>query len=530
MNPQARNSINRAWKKTYSLLFGEEPGDFEGYSGWLKELILPSTHLKSSISGKDVAFSTFEYEKVSKIASFDELDYSKKFEPLSINDIKDIDSVVQAVSERACYAGNIMLGNCSNAERCTNVTDVHYATDVAHFVTGEYLAYVTFGRESNYCFGVHGPGASEFCVRCSQTVNVKRSFELLVSQNCSDCYYVYDLDGCSECLFSFHLRGKRFAIGNLELPKDKYAKIRKKLLSEIHGQLEKDKKATSLLDIMKKCRDKPPRVASADEPPEKLDRGIIESRFSGTSRLVLGRALENIDDYSAWLYRHAHKLYEGKSAISGKKLLFVPEVLVLGGLSIFPADRLVTAAEALAIGEQAKISAADAERISLVNAHETIGNIAFFNVDFREGKNSNLIECSLGVGSSDCYLASALVHSRYCSCGMWPKDSSNCFGFDTLFESNFCIDCYCSTKLSRCFEIDNSRNCTDSAFCHNCENVQNSMFCFNARSLKYAIGNSPLPQADYKKARSAIFGQVADELEKKKDLRWSIFNIGARRG
>jgi hypothetical protein len=81
--------------------------------------------------------------------------------------------------------------------------------------------------------------------------------------------------------------------------------------------------------------------------------------------------------------------------------------------------------------------------------------------------------------------------------------------------------------MARSFECDGSEACADGYFLHNCENVRDSMFCFNAKNLTNAIGNAPLPAADYKRIKTSLVSQLADELEKRKSLKWDIFNIGA---
>jgi len=53
------------------------------------------------------------------------------------------------------------------------------------------------------------------------------------------------------------------------------------------------------------------------------------------------------------------------------------------------------------------------------------------------------------------------------------------------------------------------------------------MFCFNVKNLTHAIGNAQLPPEQYKKVKGALVAQMANELEKKRDLRWDIFSIGA---
>ena len=52
------------------------------------------------------------------------------------------------------------------------------------------------------------------------------------------------------------------------------------------------------------------------------------------------------------------------------------------------------------------------------------------------------------------------------------------------------------------------------------------MFCWNVKGKRYAIGNTQLDPVKYKQVKDAVLNQMADELEKNKELKWDIFNIG----
>jgi hypothetical protein len=103
------------------------------------------------------------------------------------------------------------------------------------------------------------------------------------------------------------------------------------------------------------------------------------------------------------------------------------------------------------------------------------------------------------------------------------------FGCDVTFYSSFCIKGYYSSRLTRVLEADCCRDCTDLYFAHNCENVHDSMFCFNTKNLRNAIGNGVLPVEKYKAVKKSLLEQIVSELEKKKDLKWDIYNIGCAR-
>jgi hypothetical protein len=54
------------------------------------------------------------------------------------------------------------------------------------------------------------------------------------------------------------------------------------------------------------------------------------------------------------------------------------------------------------------------------------------------------------------------------------------------------------------------------------------MFCFNAKNLKYAVGNVEYPREEYLRIKAQLLNEISSKIEKGKMLDWSIYNIGAR--
>ena len=521
--------LDRRWENACKVVLRGEVGPLAEFLPYLSEYIPQLYSSNSSLAGKEVVFSFEDYEKESKKVSFDEVQFGRKFEPLTINEIKDIDSLVRAVSERICYSGNIILGNSSNLEKCSNVSDCHYLYHVSNISDSKYLACCAFGRLCEDSFGTYGPGESSFCVRCSQTYNQHRCFEVWNSQNISDSHYCYGMNSVSDCIFSFNQKNKRHLIGNLQLETSKYNSIKEKLLEDVRGELSREKRAPGLIEIIERSRRVKPRGLEGAldvEHYEGEDMGVIERAFSSTSRLVLSKELSGMENYREWLVRHAEPIYKRKSAASGKPIYTVTRMI---GVIDMPSDRLLTVGEAQLHGEKNALSHSEAEALTLANVHECIGKIAFLQVDLREGNSPNMPCCSSTIDAANCYWTSGPVYSKYCGFTFWPRSSQNCFGCHSVMDPSFCINCYRSYKLNRCLECDTCRNCSDSYFCHNAENVHDSMFCFNAKNLSHAIGNAPLPPDKYTSVKSMLLSQIDEELAKKRDLKWDIFSIGKTR-
>ncbi|MCX6769622.1 MAG: hypothetical protein NT051_02995 [Candidatus Micrarchaeota archaeon] len=521
------NILNRRFKGACKILLREEIGEVWEFDEWLEGMIEKNRIEKSCVSGKDVVLGIKEYAKNAKFVSFDEIDYGKICGKEGLGGIKSMDGLISALSGRFMYAGNLVIGKSSHVEKSANISDSHFVYDSALYGDCKYLHKSTLGRLNEDLFGSHGCGESQFCIRCTQTYRDKRCFEAWMTQNCSDVYYSFNLDFCSECMFCFNLRSKKHCIGNLQLEPAEYFKVKERLLGEMAGMLKKGKKLPSLLDILAKSKWGKPAIPNIPITNQVGGKDEVERAFSKTAKLILGTELRGIDSHKEWLLKYTHTLQRLKSASSGKEVLFLPFVVALPAL---PDGRLLTMEEALWLGEHSSIGKEEAGGMSMANVHESIGKIGFFPIEFWEGKNIFVTDCYMSLYSAYCYMTSAMVEAKYCACGMWPRTSEHCFGFDSLLDCSFCIKCYSSTKLMRCFEVNDSNNCTDCLFCrHNVENCHDCLFCFNVKNLKYAIGNAVVGKEEYERIKKLLLGEIAQKLEKDKKLDWSVYNIGAKK-
>ncbi|VVB58515.1 Uncharacterised protein [Candidatus Anstonella stagnisolia] len=528
-NSPVYEELNRKWKSTCRVLLGEEIGELSEYREYLCELGYsePLIHRKSSVSGKEITYATPHYCKGAKWVGLSEVDFQKKFEALSINEVKDIDSIVSAVQERAYYCGDVILGNSKFIEKSSNVSDSFYVYECGKVSDTKYAAYSDWPKMCECVFGSSAPGESSFLIRCNDTFRDKRCFELWGSLNSSDCYYVMGLNSCSNCFFCFNARGIKNAVGNLELPADKFSILKEKLLGEIREKLKKDKKLPSVAQIMGRCKDYSGEVKEllkgrVEYEEKSTDMKPIENAFSKTCEVVLGKKLGGLANYSGWLEGHSKGLRTCRSVASGKPVYQG----CYAHYSDIPQDRLLVEKEALELLKVSKLEEKDVLGINLENAHEIIGKIAYVSIDYHDGTNVNIIECPTYGYSSHVLRTFPVVYTKYTAYTFWARSSEYVFGGGQLFDSNFCMNCYNSNRLQRCLEVDSSRDCSDLYFSHNCENVRDSMFCFNAKNLQNAVGNAQLGKEKYAPLKEKIVGEMRAELEKGKKLQWDIFNIG----
>ena len=249
-----------------------------------------------------------------------------------------------------------------------------------------------------------------------------------------------------------------------------------------------------------------------------------EESFAKVAELLLGRQLSPLIAYVKWLEQGlpAH-VVEKKSRISGKPAFTVslPFYNRMG-------NNIATLEEALALGEKS-LTGAEVEKLSLANAGQVLSKISTTSQNVVFGENFDVLDSACYGPVQHCYRLAFSWWSKYCSCSYWVRTSEHMYGCSDCDDCSFCMKCRQSSKLQRCFEMDSCSNCSDCHFCHDCESLTDCMFCFNARNMRYAIGNVQYSREEYMKAKAMLQQGIGTKLEKDKKLEMSIYNIGARK-
>ena len=231
-------ALDKAWKSTCRVLFGEEVGGLAPFAEWLREYDYVTRSESSSVSGKPITFAMDDYSPSAHFVSLDETDFQKKFEPIGINDLKDIDRLVRAASERFSYTGNVVLGNSSCVEGSTGVLDSHFVLDSAMVNKSKHVAFSRWETGVEYCFGGIGTTLGSFMVKSSGS-SLARCFECDSCENCSDAYFLHNCENARDSMFCFNAKNLSHAVGNAELPPGQYKGIKTALVLQMADELEK---------------------------------------------------------------------------------------------------------------------------------------------------------------------------------------------------------------------------------------------------------------------------------------------------
>jgi hypothetical protein len=520
MDSSVYNELNKAWKATCRILFGEEIGELREYEEWLKEYMLPMKKRKSQVSGREVAIAIGEYCETAKFVSLAE-SREKAIEALSVNEIKDIDSILEAISERWEYVGDRVLGNSKFVEGSDLVVDSHYVADSIDIQSSSHV-FSSSMVELN-CKQVFGclrvTPSSEVIVRCLRVGHLNRCFECYCVDPLSDAYFCSSIMGGHDLMFCFNLRNKTHCIGNLQLDRERYFSLKKKLVEEIKDELRKNKRFPSLFEIVPNTKPSE-KVELSIKEKEKGNLKPIEQAFSSTFRTIFKREPGSLMDYESWLTEHTAKPKPVKTPFGS--IAYILDEKYFPIYSKMPVQRVVSFEEAEELGG---LQLSESDITSLQKLKDSLGKISYITDEWSSGTIHNVTGTATRLDSANIYKVEAALNSEYSALGSMVWYSKYVFGC-RITASQFCINCYNSFNLNRCFELDSSSNCSDAYFAHNCEGLQDAMFCWNTKGKRHAIGNTELSPEQYRKIKDTLVSQMADEILNKKELKWDIYNIG----
>ena len=509
-------------------ILGGEVGALSDFEDWLLSLKQPMGSAKSSVSSTSLSLVSSDYPAGAKYVAFGEENHIAA-QPFSINDIKDIDSLVGAARERFAYSGNLVFGNSQFVEGSTDVSDSFYVYRSARVSGCKAIVCSTIIKDSDYLFGCNVASKDEYCMRCHQFTFDARCFEVNICTSSSDCYYVYDCLGCKDAMFSFGQRNGMNMIGNYTLPKEKYLSLKSALLEQMRNELSAKKKLPSFQDIFTTASREPVSLPAeakvcAKKYVRKINRVPVQKAWNDTCGLVLGQEIGDLARYNDWLVRHNISIRKVQSVLGSGE---VP-VASYENLKALPDTRYINIDECHCITKSLSLSEKEAELLSLANAGKTLSRIAFITPQFHEGTILNVSGSPLVISSSDCEEVHGCIFMKRSAYSTWGRDSEYLFGSAFVFDSGFNIKCYNSFKIRNCFEVDSARLSTGCYYCHNVENCHDSIFCSNVKNLRYAVCNKEVGKEEFARVKALLLARVVSELKEKGACALDIYGVGKK--
>ena len=243
----------------------------------------------------------------------------------------------------------------------------------------------------------------------------------------------------------------------------------------------------------------------------------IDAAFAQATRLIFGKPLSPISKYAEWLRQRVPGGRSVKSCF-GSREAYVPEY---GAFKTMPGEKIASEEDAALAGGK-RIEEHDAR--SLSSMIDKLPSIAYFVPAYAEGSNMDVEQSFLYLNCMHIRHCFDPFTSKNCAYCFSIMDAESVFGMHRIKGAGFSLHCYNSLKIQRCFEVDGGIDCKDSYFCHNVENLDSCIFCFNAKNLRYAIGNLELPREKYLGAKKRLVGSMAGMLEKNGRLDFDIYD------
>ena len=240
----AKAYLAKAWLSTCRVVLWGEVGSLWDFEKYLTRYPKRARLEKSSISGKDVVVFGLYSKNARFIAEEEAAAYLEmlKGTKLNVNDIKDIDSAVDALSENIAYAGNIVLGKSAFVSQSTRVVDSFYVYRSSDVVYSKNIAFCEVAKYSECVFGCASAGkGTKFAISCGEPYEASRLFECFHAYDGADCFYSANLESCQECMFCFNVKNLRYAVGNVVVGREEYLAFKKRMLSSIASEIEAKK-------------------------------------------------------------------------------------------------------------------------------------------------------------------------------------------------------------------------------------------------------------------------------------------------
>ncbi len=239
------NEYEKVFQTVTSVVLGKKLTGHQDYERWLTRQVSTMGKAKSAMSGQPLLFPEFPFYTpiTHRMLSQEEAYGVAGRKHLSEEQVLGLSlaNAAEALKGISITTTDTVMGACSLMTECAMYYDstTCYRTALINMSKG--ILYTFWSRHSEYLLGCHYGFSCSFCMRCFYSENLTRCFEVSDSANCSDCYFCYNCENLQDCMFCFNTKAKKYAIANVELPREKYKEIKQKVLDSIVKKLEKGK-------------------------------------------------------------------------------------------------------------------------------------------------------------------------------------------------------------------------------------------------------------------------------------------------
>lgn len=229
---------------TTKILFGKEFLPLNKYEEWLTRRLPRSKSYHSSLSDKQTHMHDYYFfRKIpnNKIAAFEDREVAAE-KRIKLSEEDSLRTVVKKIKDIGYFIPDFVEGRNINVSNTTVYLDCINLDKSFDIFTTKNSAYLFSTLECEGLFGCYRVATAKFCIHCYNVMNLNSCFEVDNAKNCSNSMFCHNVENIHDSLFCFNVKSKRYAVGNIEVGKEKYLEIKKMLLDQIVPELEKNGK------------------------------------------------------------------------------------------------------------------------------------------------------------------------------------------------------------------------------------------------------------------------------------------------
>ncbi len=234
--------VEEAFRDATNLVFGVKLGPIDKYAKFLRENIEPVRKGKTPF-GNDIFYSDYYWSKhipEHRMIHHREAVEASKLK-ISIEEDEEIDlkKILDKVSAVAFYPVTFVEGDSKN---CLEVPMQYMAVDSYHMSDCTRSKKCSCNIHCQNCDSVFGSGIlmvhSSFCIRCQDCYKNNACLEMDSCKSCTRSMFCHNCENLQDSMFCFNTKNKKYAVGNVEIGREKYMEIRAMVLKELLNRLE----------------------------------------------------------------------------------------------------------------------------------------------------------------------------------------------------------------------------------------------------------------------------------------------------
>jgi len=230
--------IEKGFATTYNLLLKRQPSSIVDYEQWLAAQGVDMEGVRTPFGEKAWVPKNLphfrDFPRARVVTMREALEIGKTGAGGKVDGLK---SGIAALSQVAFFTPELADGQNMNLVSFPHAFDVVNAYKGHDGVKGEHIGVSSFALNSKYVYGCYRAIESQFALKCCNSQYLNRCMEMDSCNKCADSYFCHNSEALSECMFCFNLKGRRYAVGNTVLPREKYVEVKSAVLAQIEGEI-----------------------------------------------------------------------------------------------------------------------------------------------------------------------------------------------------------------------------------------------------------------------------------------------------